>query len=327
MMKVALIGAGGIGQAYLDVLDKSEIAQISVVADTDQQRRERIGSEYGIPTVASYKEIGHVDAAIVSTPPATHPEITIHLLNQGIGVLCEKPLAISLGDAQQMADAATDAGAILTMASKFRYVPDVIATKSLIESGILGEIVLYENTFASMVDMSSRWNADPTISGGGVLIDNGTHSLDIARYLIGPINQILAVEGHRVQRLPVEDTTRIFFRSETDVTGTIDLSWSIRKELDSYIDIYGSMGTVQVGWRSSRYRQHNSSDWVEFGSGYSKLESIGAQVDNFLRAIRGEERLLITSDDGIASVRAVEAAYQSLQADNWTKVADVTTIQ
>lgn len=320
-MKVALIGAGGIGQTYLDVLAKSELAEVSVVADTDEENRHRLGIEYGIPTVSSYKEIGHVDAAIISSPPATHPEISIHLLNQGIPVLCEKPLAISVGEAQQMAAAASESGAVLTMASKFRYVPDVIAAKSLIGSGILGEVVLYENTFASMVDMSQRWNADPSISGGGVLIDNGTHSLDIARYLLGPIDQILAVEGHRVQRLPVEDTTRIFFRSQSDVTGTIDLSWSIRKELDSYIDIYGSMGTVQVGWRSSRYRQHNSNDWVEFGTGYSKLESIGAQVENFLHAIRGEERLLITSEDGIASVRAVEAAYTSLRADNWISVA------
>ncbi|NNL48394.1 MAG: Gfo/Idh/MocA family oxidoreductase [Acidimicrobiia bacterium] len=320
-MHVAVIGAGGIGRAYLDVLEKSPQARLSVVADAHPETRERIAQEYGVPTVATHRELGDVDAAIVCTPPSTHPEITMHLLRNGIPVLCEKPLAIDLADARAMASAAEESGVLLTMASKFRYVPDVIATKSLINSGILGDIVLYENTFASVVEMRDRWNADPELSGGGVLIDNGTHSLDIARYLLGPIDQVLAVEGHRIQRLPVEDTVRVFFRSVSDVTGTIDLSWSIRKELDSYVDIYGSKGTVQIGWRTSRFRQHNSSEWIEFGSGYSKMESIGAQVQNFLDAIDGRDKLLIGAGDGIASVQVVEAAYRSLRANNWTEVS------
>ena len=320
-MRVAVIGAGGIGRTYLEVLAANPDADLAVIADVNDDSLIQAGAEFGAATVDGYEKVEGVQAAVVATPPSTHREITTHLLRQGIAVLCEKPLAITVEDARAMAAVADDTGTLLTMASKFRYVPDVVATKSLVESGILGDVVLYENTFASMVDMSARWNSRPEVSGGGVLIDNGTHSLDIARYLLGPINQVLAVEGHRVQKLAVEDTTRIFFRSVTDVTGTIDLSWSIRKELPSYIDIYGSKGTVEVGWKSSRYRQHNSSEWVQFGSGYSKLGSIAAQVENFLNAVQGREALLITAEDGIASVQVVEAAYRSLRADNWTDVS------
>ena len=208
----------------------------------------------------------------------------------------------------------------LTMASKFRYVEDVIKARSIVSSGILGEIVLFENVFASHVDMSTRWNSVPEISGGGVLIDNGTHSVDITRYFLGPLAEVDVVEGKRSQRLPVEETVRVFVRSMGGVVGNIDLSWSINKERDSYIDIYGSRGTISIGWKESKYRQSSSRDWVVFGKGYDKLQAFRSQIENFTRAIRGEEMLLITPEDALASVMVVSAAYRALHHHHWTDV-------
>jgi predicted dehydrogenase len=187
-------------------------------------------------------------------------------------------------------------------------------------SGILGNIILFENAFTSRVDMTSRWNADISISGGGVLIDNGTHSLDLTRYFLGPLADVQVVEGKRSQGLPVEETVRIFVHSIGGVMGSIDLSWSIDKELDSYINIYGSHGTVSVGWKESKYRQSGSRDWVVFGKGYDKLQAFRSQLVNFARAIRGEDMLLITAEDAIASVEVIEAAYVALRQNHWTMV-------
>ncbi|MBW7938642.1 MAG: Gfo/Idh/MocA family oxidoreductase, partial [Candidatus Omnitrophica bacterium] len=214
-------------------------------------------------------------------------------------------------------------GVILTMASKFRYVDDVIRAKSIVTSGILGEIILFENAFTSRIDMSNRWNSDPAISGGGVLIDNGTHSVDIMRYFLGPIAEVQAVEGKRVQGLGVEDTVRIFIRTVDGVMGSIDLSWSLNKELEGYIDIYGSRGTIRVGWRESKYHQSTSQDWVIFGKGYDKIQAFKRQIENFIKAIRGEETLLITAEEAIGSVEVVETAYRSLGTNNWISVAPV----
>jgi predicted dehydrogenase len=219
-----------------------------------------------------------------------------------------------------MLDVAQASGAILTMGSKFRYVEDVIRAKSIVTSGILGEVILFENAFTSRVDMAQRWNSNPKISGGGVLIDNGAHSVDIMRYFLGPIGDVQVIEGKRVQGLSVEDTVRVFVRSKGGVMGNVDLSWSINKELDSYINIYGSNGTISVGWKESKYRQSSSRDWVIFGKGYNKVQAFRSQLENFARTIRGEDRLLITAEDALASVQVIEAAYSSIKQHNWMPV-------
>ena len=137
--------------------------------------------------------------------------------------------------AATMVAAAEQAGVVFTMAAKFRFVDDVIRARQIVGSGILGELIVLENSFASRVDMTRRWNADPAISGGGVLIDNGTHSVDIVRYFLGPIAEVMAVEGKRVQHLAVEDTASMLLRTADGVLGTIDLSWSVDKVTDTYL--------------------------------------------------------------------------------------------
>jgi predicted dehydrogenase len=235
-------------------------------------------------------------------------------------VLCEKPFSIDAASARRMCDAARDGAVKLTMASKFRYVEDVARARSMLTSGMFGEVILFENSFTSRVPMSARWNSRSEISGGGVLIDNGAHSVDLMRYFLGPLAEVQAVEGKRSQGLEVEETVHMFVRSATGIMGNIDLSWSINKEQENYISIYGTEGTIKIGWKESKYRHASSPDWVVFGQGYDKIGAFRRQIENFSRAIRGEEQLLITSEDALASVEVIEAAYAALRQSQWTAV-------
>jgi predicted dehydrogenase len=324
-VRFALVGAGGIAQAYAQAFEQSPDARLVAVADVRPESARALAERFHCPAFESHQALAErgpeFGAVVVCTPPNTHEDISAHFLGQKIHVLCEKPFTLDSDAARRLLGLAERSGVQVTMASKFRYVDDVVRAKSIVASGTLGEIILFENAFTSRVDMAPRWNSDPAVAGGGVLIDNGSHSLDLARYFLGPLSEVQAVEGKRVQGLRVEDTVRISVRSAGGVMGSIDLSWSINKELDSYINIYGSHGTVSVGWKESRYRQANSRDWIVFGKGYDKVAAFRNQLTNFARAIRGEEALRITGQDALASVEVLQAAYRSLSETHWTAVA------
>lgn len=322
-VRFGLVGAGGIAQTYAQVFQAIDDAKLVAVADVRAEAARAMAESAKCSWHDSYEplaEKGAVDAVLICTPPSTHAPICEYFLSRRIPVLCEKPLSTDSATARSLVQLAEKNSTLFTMASKFRYTEDVVRAKSIVESGILGEIVLFENAFTSRVDMTNRWNSKSQLSGGGVLIDNGTHSVDIIRYFLGPISDVMAIEGKRVQGLSVEDTARIFVKSQSGVMGSIDLSWSLHKEIDSYLDVYGSHGTVRVGWKVSKYRQASSPDWVVFGNGYNKVQAMGSQIQNFARTLCGEEKLLITGQDAIASVEVIEAAYRSMHESHWTQV-------
>jgi len=323
-LKFGIVGAGSIAQAYVRAFEGCHEACLTAVADVRPEAAQAIAQPLQCRAYDSHLRMCSgeaLDAVIVCTPPATHPEICVDLLRSHVHVLCEKPLSISSESARLMIDAAHQADRILTMASKFRYVADVAKARRVMLSGVIGEVILFENAFTSRVDMSSRWNADPKMSGGGVLIDNGTHSVDLMRYFLGPLIDVDVVEGKRSQGLAVEETVRIFVRSMSGIIGNIDLSWSISKESASYIDIYGSEGMISVGWKESKYRLYSNNQWVVFGKGYDKVQAFRNQIENFARSLCGLEPLLITEVDAAASVQVIESAYAALRRHRWTPIA------
>jgi predicted dehydrogenase len=329
-LRFGIVGAGNIGRAYLDVFAGLPGAEIVAVADTHLDvaaaaaeccgATAHVGAEALLDAAAP-------DAIVVCTPPDTHPDVALAAISRGVAVLCEKPLATRVGPAQTMVAAANAAGVPFTIATKFRFVDDVVRAQELVASGAIGDLIQVENRFASRVDMRTRWNSDPVVSGGGVIIDNGTHSVDIARSFLGPIHEALVVEGPRVQDLVVEDSAQVLLRAATGATATIDLSWSYDHATDTYLELYGSEGVLRVGWHGSDQRANDATTWTPFGDGYDKIVCMRAQVANFCAAIRGEETMRITDADAIASVQVIDACYRSLALGDWEPVERVQAIR
>ena len=324
-LKFALIGTGGIAQTYAQAFQQSTCCQLVAVADVREDAAKAFAEPFNAKAFADYKtlaENSEIDAVIVSTPPNTHPEIAMFFMRKGVHVLCEKPLCLSVTQAKAMIETAEQKGVVFTMATKFRYCEDVVKAKAILASGVLGEIVQFENAFTAKVDMSKRWNSNKEIAGGGVLIDNGTHSVDIIRYFLGAISDVLALETSGTQGLSVDENVKLLAKTVNGIAASVDLTWGINKELPNFISVYGTNGTLHIGWRESKYKLNSSPDWTVFGTGYDKVQAFRSKIENFRNAIVNGEELLTKPEDALASVEVIEAAYKSLNQNLWQNVIE-----
>jgi predicted dehydrogenase len=322
-LRFAVIGTGAIARAYEAAFASMRGAEIVAVCDVDLSAAQAYAQRIGCPSYSSVRSLldrSRIDAAVVCTPPATHEAVACELLQAGVHVLCEKPLAVNASQARRMLGVASANGVILTMASKFRFASDVRKAREIVMEGEIGDLVFVENAFTAFVDMSERWNSNAAVSGGGVLIDNGTHAVDILRYFLGNLRDVQIVEGRRMQGLSVEDTVRLFVHNDQDVIGSSDLSWSIDKELETFVRLYGSEGTVLVGWKESKFRRRGESDWRTFGNGYDKIQAFRDQLLNFCEAIQGRANLVVSPVDALASVEVIQAAYAALEYARWERI-------
>jgi len=324
IVNLVIIGAGSIACSYARAISSADRIRISGIVDSIAEKASALAAScrcMSFNTVPSMLRELSPDAAIICTPPATHRDICIELAGRGVHMLCEKPFSINAADVEKMLFAARRASVVITVSSKFRHMEDIIQARALIQSGALGQIVRFSNTFSRRTPMAGRWNSDPSISGGGVIIDNGTHSLDVLCYFSGPPARIRAVESERSQGLHVEEDARLNVETESGVSGEIELSWNRDSTRDSFIIISCTEGELQIGWKESRYLLYSTSEWSSFGSGYNKTELLSRQIGSFISVIEGSAPAWTSHREISSTASAIDAAYLSLKTSEWVSIS------
>jgi predicted dehydrogenase len=328
-LRFALIGCGKAGHSYATIIANHPKTELADVIDVNPEAARAFGASFGCKSYTSVDEYlasdKLADCAVICTYPSDHAETACRLMQRQMSILCEQPFALTSLLAEKMIDVSHTYGVHLMMGSKFRYVADIIHAKGLIQAGILGHVLEFKGDFRDAEDMRNRWNSQPKLSGGGVLIEKGSPAVDIVRNLFGPIQWIRAEEAQRIQSEDVEDTVRLELRTNSGVMGTIHLSWTLKSAGDDYFRIYGTQGNLCVGWKKSMYRPNGAIDWINFGDGYSTMKALTLQLSNFANVATEDELPEIAEDDELESVRTIETAYQSLRSGQYLNVHPAPT--
>ena len=316
-LRIGIIGCGQMGRWHLDAYRSNPMVDLVAIADTQLDRAQQFEREVGAKKYSSHLEMlgnERLDGVSICTLPASHKEITLDVLNAGVHVLCEKPLAISVAEAEEMSRKADEKRLLLLTAFKFRFFDEVVRAKELIQKGSLGNILNFRLMFAGIMDLSGTWYLRKELSGGGVIMDNGPHAVDLVRFLFGEVEAIEARIGHRLINDAVEDTAKLTIGLKTGAVGTCDLSWSFSAPSKTYLEIYGEDGTVLLDLEGMTYKFNTWNEWKRISNQTNGKEAFARQIDHFVGAI-SQKPTIVKNGDGPKSQMIIDAAYESVKQD------------
>lgn len=313
--RIGIIGCGQMGKWHWDGYRKNSGVELVAFTDTDTSKpRAYLEKTPGV-IYSDHREmikLEKLDGVSVCTIPSTHKEIVTDLLKAGIHVLCEKPLAMSLPEAQEMARVAKEHDRVLLTAFKFRYFDEVLAAKKILEGGTLGKVFSFRLMFGGYIDMAGTWFVNKALSGGGIIIDNGPHAFDLIRYLLGDIAQVQA-KTFNVQDIPVEDTAQITCRLQSGVNGVIDISWSNPVPSRNYLEIYAQEGTLLLNFQGLSYKFRTWESWKDIPNKTTTKNAFYCQMDHFVDVINGKAPSVTVINDGLEAQALIDSAYRSIQ--------------
>lgn len=315
--RVAIIGTGNIARAHARAYAaNADVAQLVAVADVDQERATAFAAQHGAEQ--TFGDAGEMlrqarpDAVSICTPNYLHAPLTIQALEAGVHVLCEKPMATTLAAAEQMKAAAARTGKVLYIGFNHRFIGKFAKAKELLDGGQYGKLLVCRIAIGHGMweRLSQMWFAKKELSGGGTLIDNGVHMLDMLRWYGGSLTTAQAqVKRLKMQQGDVEDNAIAVFQLGNGGMASLQCSWTWPPSYTLLFHMICEQGAIDL----------SGDDVIAYRDGETAPETIAIpatdnnaqQAAHFLAAARGEEPPFVTPDDGIAAVRAALAAYQS----------------
>ncbi|MER3473510.1 MAG: oxidoreductase [Armatimonadota bacterium] len=211
-VRIGIIGVGGMGSAHAKMMSEVGEVQLCAVADVDPDVAKQVGEQYGVPYFTDYRQCidsGLLDAVIVATSHPVHPEVAEYAFSKGLHVLTEKPMAINPVEADRMIESARRAGKVFAVMFQMRTERPYRIARQAIQDGIVGELMRTEMVAAYYRNQayydSAEWRATWVGEGGGVLVNQAPHALDMFCWLAGLPSKVTASTRTRLHEIEVED--------------------------------------------------------------------------------------------------------------------------
>lgn len=328
-LRVGVVGCGSIAKyRHLPEYHANQNVELVALCDIVQERAEHASEQYGGKVYTDYKEMidrEELDIVSVCTPNYLHAPVSIFASKAGVNVLCEKPMATSKEEADEMIAAAKESGKKLMIAHNQRFVPSHQKARQLIESGEVGKIYSFRTAFGHpgpegwSVDGKDSWFFRKEEAFIGAMGDLGVHKSDLMRYLLGEeIVEVGAfIETSAKQNTDVDDTAVCALKTENGIVGTLAASWSYKREDNSTI-IYAEKAVLRLedDPTHSLVVQYATGETVRYELGRIQSNESGGQtgsqvIDHFVASIIEGTEVLVDGNEGKNSLMVILGALES----------------
>lgn len=319
-LRVAIIGCGLVGQKRAKAL---AAARLTVCADVKRDRAEALARTASGATASddwrAAIDRADVDIVVIATTNDALAEVARFAIEAGKHVLVEKPAAISVAEIDTVIEAAARFRRLARVGFNHRYHPALLKARELFKSGALGELMFIRGRYGhgGRIGYDQEWRADPALSGGGEMIDQGVHLIDLSRWFLGDFVSVSGFAHTYFWRMPVDDNAFLLLRTRRDQTAFLHVSCTEWKNLFS-LEIYGKEGKLHIEGLGGSYG-------VERLAFYKMLPEMGPPETTIWEYPRGDEswalefaeflediRLDRTPSAGLADARAALAVVEEV---------------
>lgn len=315
-MKIGIISFAHMhAHSYATYLHKHPDVQFTAIWDADEKRGREMADKYQVDYYHDLEAFLQTDmeAVVVCSENAKHKEHVIAAAKAKKQILCEKPIATEVEDAEEMIRTCQEEGVILQIAYPVRFAPVMEQVKQMITSKAIGEVVAINGT--NHGQMPGGWFIDKELSGGGAATDHIVHLMDLVRWMLkDEAKSVYAELDTRFYEIDVEDCGMVSLEMESGVIVTIDPSWSRPKTFPTWGDvtmhIVGTKGTLWV----DVFKQHA----LYYNDRGNQLQHLPWAVDmdegliaDFVQCVIEKRTPSITGEDGLRTLEVVKGAYES----------------
>ncbi len=331
---MGVIGCGGIAQAaHLPNIVKNPRARLVAVADIDRDRANATAEQWGCTGYRDYQELlanPEVDAVCVTSWAAAHAEAVIAAAEAGKHILCEKPIAITLEDADAMVAAADRAGVKFTMGYQNRFGVSGPLIKQILDDGLIGKVMGLNVVGVGPSSHGAPWFLKRELSGGGVLMDWGIYTAFNLNWWLGPVERVFAtsaifrkevmVRGELLTDLDVEDTVAAHLTFRSGAMGSWYSAWAVRTG-HSTTSIDGSEGAILMGKGDGVNLYSTQLGDPDHLRGWRNIPAVEPslimlhyrKIEHLVNAVLDDTPLVMTGADGRDALELVLAIYRSAE--------------
>ena len=334
MLNIALVGCGRIAKRHAELLGLQQIrgARLTAVCDIVRSKAERIGTEFKVPYFTDMHEMmreAEVDVVVVLTESGRHAEHVIELGRYGKHIVVEKPMALTLDDADAMIRSCDRAGVKLFVVKQNRFNVPVIKAREALEAGRFGKLVLgtvrvrwcRTQAYYDQDAWRGTWAMD-----GGVLSNQASHHVDLLEWMMGEVDSVFAIGATALASIEAEDTAIVTLRFRSGALGVIEATTAARPtDLEGSLSILGENGTVEIGgfavnqmktWMFSEPEAGDNEVMSRFSVNPPNVYGFGhaAYYEHVVDCIVNNRQQLVDGLEGRKSLELISAIYESIES-------------